>query len=173
MHTQTHRWFLIVTLLLWTQFSLAAIPDKLDYQGYLTDPAGAPVSGEVDMTLSLYATSTGGSLLWTETQTGVVVKQGLFGVEIGAITVLPASLFDIPLYLGIAVESDSEMVPRKLLGSFPTASRSELAEAVKLGGVTEIMIKNNTVSPAEFMRMCNDGEIIVKTATAWICGAAP
>ena len=41
----------------------AAVPHEINYQGYLTDPGGAPVNATVQMVFSLYDTATGGTAL--------------------------------------------------------------------------------------------------------------
>ena len=88
-----------------------AIPNTINYQGYLTDSIGNPLDGTVDMVFSIYDVDTGGSPLWTETQTGVVVTDGLFSVNLGEVT--PLSIpFDVPYWLGVQVGADAEMIPR-------------------------------------------------------------
>jgi len=101
MKTQTQkiliqRWFFIVLLLLWSQLSLAAIPNNISYQGYLTDPAGAPVDATLSITFNIYSVSTSGTPLWSDTQS-VAVSKGLFSVELGAGS-FPATLFDTPIW---------------------------------------------------------------------------
>lgn len=53
-----------------------AIPQKINYQGYLTSAAGVLVNGTVQMVFSIYNVSSGGSALWTETQ-NVTVANGV------------------------------------------------------------------------------------------------
>ena len=110
------RWSaLFALLLIFEPLSYALPPTTVNYQGYLTDDAGAPITSppDVNLTFRLYTTSSGGSMIWGETQT-VTINQGLFNVELGSITPLnlPAD-FNTPLYLGIEVGSDGEMSPRR------------------------------------------------------------
>ncbi|NOZ09034.1 MAG: hypothetical protein GXO91_09225 [FCB group bacterium] len=80
------------------------------------------MSGTVNLTFGIYAAESGGSALWTETQTSVSVVDGLFHVLLGSVTPLPESLFDSPdRWLGIAVNGDEEMSPRTRLASVPFA----------------------------------------------------
>ncbi len=111
----------------------AGVPMMLNYQGYLADTDGNPVSSTVKMTFKLYNTSAGGSALWTETHNSVTVNQGIFNVVLGSLTNLTESLFEQELYLGIAVGSDSEMTPRRRLASTAYAIR---AKSVENGGGT-------------------------------------
>ncbi|MDQ5976088.1 MAG: hypothetical protein QG664_1, partial [Patescibacteria group bacterium] len=63
-----------------------------------------------------------GARFWEETQT-VEVKNGVFRVFLGDVIPLPATLnFNQGEYfLGVRIGTDSEMVPRKRLGSVPSA----------------------------------------------------
>ncbi|MBK7471649.1 MAG: hypothetical protein IPI73_14575 [Betaproteobacteria bacterium] len=106
----------------------AAVPHEINYQGYLTDPGGAPVNATVQMVFSLYDTATGGTALHSETQS-VAVANGVFGVRIGAQPGQPLALpFDIPYWLGVTVEADAEMAPRQALAAAPYAIRAASAE---------------------------------------------
>ena len=106
----------------------AQVPEQIGYQGVLVDAGGQPVNGLVPMLFRLYSMPSGGSALYSETQT-VNVTNGVFNVAIGAVT--PVSLpFDTPYYLGIKVGTDAEMTPRQALLSSPYARRAEMANAL-------------------------------------------
>ncbi len=101
-----------------------AVPQIMSYQGKLNDKNGVPVTGSVTIVFSIYDVQTGGTALWTETQT-VTVKSGIFSVELGSINPLAATLFDKDnLYLGIKVGADSEMAPRQRFTSGGYAFKS-------------------------------------------------
>ncbi len=51
--------------------AFADVPNQFNYQGTLTDTSGNPITGTESMTFSLYADSTGGTSLWSETQATV------------------------------------------------------------------------------------------------------
>ena len=89
----------------------AQVPDKINYQGKLTDSAGQPINATVSVVFHLYNVASGGSALYTETQT-VTVTNGLFNVAIGSVTPLGLP-FDLPYYLGVKVGTDPEMTPRQ------------------------------------------------------------
>jgi hypothetical protein len=95
----------------------AAIPEKMDYSGYLYLTGGGAVTGTKDLSFSIYTASSGGTALWTEAHASVPIANGLYNIELGSITTFTsASLaFNIPYYLGVTVENDSEMSPRKPL----------------------------------------------------------
>jgi len=99
----------------------AQVPRFLTQQGRLTDDSGAPVSGRVSISFALYEEATGGSSVWSETQT-LTLDEGYFSTRLGASEQLDPGLFDgAPLYLGVIVEDDDEMLPRQRINSVPYA----------------------------------------------------
>jgi alpha-tubulin suppressor-like RCC1 family protein len=101
--------------------AFAAVPQTLTQQGRLFDAGGAPLSGSVTLTLSLYAAPTGGAPLWTETQT-LLADAGYVSLQAGAVTPIPASAWDGSVrYLGLQVGADPEMTPREATQSVPYA----------------------------------------------------
>ncbi|MEK7586402.1 MAG: hypothetical protein AAB453_00860 [Patescibacteria group bacterium] len=104
----------------------SAINLKLNYQGKLTNASGVAVADlDYDMVFNLYTTATGGTAVWTESLTAdandVTVTDGLFSVLLGNVTSLSGVNFNQTLYLGVKVGTDSEMTPRKEIGSVPSA----------------------------------------------------
>jgi hypothetical protein len=103
----------------------------LSYQGYLTDAAGNPLNGYVDIVFRLYDQPEGGASLWAEARKGanaVPLRNGLFELTLGSLTPIRADLYDRgSLYLGVQVGNDPEMTPRELIGGVPMAI---LAQAV-------------------------------------------
>src|SRR5215212_3311840 len=61
-----------------------AVPELVNYQGYLTDSGGAPVSGTVTLQFRIWDASSGGNQLWSETHTTVTVSGGYFSVLLGS-----------------------------------------------------------------------------------------
>ncbi|MGQ9854820.1 MAG: hypothetical protein ACUVTG_15645, partial [Candidatus Oleimicrobiaceae bacterium] len=110
----------ITAALLVASLGLAQIPQTVSYQGLLTDASGTPVpDGTYALTFRLYDVPTGGTALWTETQP-VEVSSGVMNVTLGAI--IPLALpFDRQYWLGIAVGTEPEMMPRVPLTSSPYA----------------------------------------------------
>ncbi len=72
--------------------------------------------------------------VWQETQT-IQVNDGLISAYPGAVTPLPTSLAfsNNTYYLGIQINQDSEMVPRKKIGSVPVAIDSTYLQGKTLG----------------------------------------
>ena len=94
--------------------SSADVPDSVNYQGKLTTASGGCLNDTVQMTFTIYADAFGIVSEWSETQTQVEVKEGIFNVLLGSVNPLPTSIFDgTAKYLGVQVESDPEMSPLK------------------------------------------------------------
>ena len=103
--------FTLFIILICTTLAFTQIPQKLSYQGILTDAGGVAVSnGDYDLHFALYLAATGGSAAWTESQT-VTVNNGVFNVLLGEVNPLTLP-FDVPYWLGITVGTGSEMTPR-------------------------------------------------------------
>lgn len=118
----------------------AAVPQQINYQGYLTDVAGTPLTGSYAMVFSLCDALTGGTCPWTESQT-VTVSSGLFNVTLGAVTAIGLS-FDSPYYLETAVAGET-LSPRQALTAVPYAFQ---ASSVASGSVTGANLASGTYS---------------------------
>ena len=114
---------------------------QMNYQAKLTDANGVAVSdGTYNIEFKLYAASSGGSALWTETRTTtdrVQVTNGLFSVMLGSVTSLTSVDFNQTLYLSVNIGGtaatpswDGEMTPRKSLGTVPAAFMAQGLEAI-------------------------------------------
>jgi hypothetical protein len=107
--------------------SSAQVPTLMSYQGKLTSASGGCVNDTVQMTFTIYADSFGTTSEWTETQTEVVVREGVFSVLLGSVNHIPGgdTVFDGSIkYLGVQVESDPEMEPLKPMVSVAYAHRA-------------------------------------------------
>ena len=116
--------FLVLGLTLFSGSSAWAIPQTLNFQGYLKE-SGSPVTGTRDMTFSLYAAPSGGSSLFSEAHTGasaVTVSTGVFNATIGDLTSggIPLNLFDgSDRYVEVAVGATT--LPRQKITSVGNA----------------------------------------------------
>jgi hypothetical protein len=105
------------------------IPTAFSYQGTLRDANGNLINGTVNLSLRLYGVVTGGNPLYSENFANVNVRSGLFTVIVGDAQVLPASVFNtFPLYIGIQVNNDAEMLPRQRMHPVPYAMQSSSAQ---------------------------------------------
>ena len=103
----------------------AAPPSTLGYQGRLT-LNGAPLNAAVVVTFSLYAAPSGGSPLWSESQS-ITPVNGLYSAVLGQVSAFPAGLFTQPLWIGVAIAGNAEMTPRQPLSSVPYAQQARSA----------------------------------------------
>lgn len=132
------RNYLAGAFLLSAVSALAAGPSTINYQGRLTDPSGAPLTGDYSVTFGLYDTPLGGSPYWTSS-TNVTASDGLFSLILGEspMTPLTPSLFDSPaLWLGVQVEGDPELTPRVKLTSVPYSHTTQSVNNAAGGQIT-------------------------------------
>ncbi len=102
------------------------IPRILSYQGKLTDTLGIPVPDTaIQITFRLYTQATGGTPLWSETQT-VAPKDGLFSVLLGTNTPIPSVPDAGQLFLAMEINS-IELSPRLRIGAVAYAYLTERA----------------------------------------------
>ncbi len=138
-----------------TVTAFAALPQTMNYQGYLKDGAGAPVNGATSITFSLYSSSPARSNpVWRESRS-VTPTNGIYSVQLGSVTPITAP-FDVPYWLGVKVASDPEMALQPL-SSTGYAFRAGVAESVAssggssatitAGGQTMLRIDPNATSP--------------------------
>lgn len=112
--------------------SSADVPHMINYQGKLTTAEGGCVDTAVQMTFSIYLDSIGIDPLWTESQPSVRVKEGVFNVLLGSVDSIPESVFTGDIrYLGVKVEDDLEMTPRKAIVSVGYAYRASEADTAQ------------------------------------------
>jgi hypothetical protein len=100
----------------------ASIPTMINYQGVLTDDEGNPLNGTYRLEFCIYTEETGGTNLWCEVHDTVDVVDGVLNVLLGEIENIPVEIFQHwQRWLGVTVEDDEEMTPRRRLTSVPYA----------------------------------------------------
>lgn len=117
----------------------AGAPGVMNYQGYLENSSGQPISGTVTLRFRIYDAPSGGTNVWDETQAGVSVSNGFFNVLLGSVTPLTAAIFDSTTrYIQVSVDTGSGFtdLPRQRLGSVPYAFQAEVAKSVPYTGIT-------------------------------------
>lgn len=90
------------------------VPEQIRYNGTLTDSSNNLVEGTKTLRFRLYDSFSGGSQLWVDTYSNVVIKSGAFSVILGESAALPSSLSG-EVYLQIEIEDDSDwevLLPR-------------------------------------------------------------
>lgn len=105
----------VVISLLLVGVAAADIPRLVNFQGYLVDNQDTPLTGEYGVTFRIYDDSTGGKVLWSETDT-IVVEKGLYSITLGQKNAIEiASEGDI--WFALQITGQSEMKPRYRLAS--------------------------------------------------------
>lgn len=108
----------------------AQVPQRMNYQGYLTSQTGQPLTGTFALTFRIYAGPIGGEPLWQEIHNTVAALNGIFNVQLGATEPLALDMFSAQRFLSMQVGAEAEMSPRQALLSVPYAMRAATAEAV-------------------------------------------
>ncbi|MFC1453962.1 hypothetical protein ACFLQL_02145 [Verrucomicrobiota bacterium] len=107
----------------------AADTGQINYQARLLDAYGRRVNATVDLSFKIYDAVTDGNLLWSETQAGIVVLDGVYTVVLGSLTAIPASVFaQNNVYLELVI-NDETMSPRQQI----TASAYSLVARTIMG----------------------------------------
>lgn len=79
------------------------------YSSRLTDETGQPLDGVYAFKFTLYDAETGGQLMWSETHTAVVVKNGDFALALGELQPLPKTATDRKeLWLAVSVRGPQD-----------------------------------------------------------------
>lgn len=120
-----------------TTCAFAEVPQMINYQGKLTKPDSPfPPDTTVSITFTIYDDSTNGIPLWQEFQPSVQAKYGIFSVLLGSVDPIPDTVFNGEVrYLGVAVDSDPEMQPRRMVVSVGYAFHSDGAQTADYANV--------------------------------------
>jgi hypothetical protein len=168
--------YLLALALILPALALAQVPQRINYQGYLTNAAGVPVSAVLKlMTFRLYDTPTGGRALWEETQSPVTVANGVFNVVLGSVTpiILP---FDAQYYLGVQANDDGEMKPRQALATSPYAFRAgSLDPSATIAGsqITGAIAGATMPGVAPWVAIGGTSQLAVSNTAYMVTGATP
>ncbi len=139
---------------------LAAVPQRLNYQGKLANAAGDPLSGTYSFRFKLFAAETGGAALFSEDVTGanaVSVANGIYTVQIGSFTAggVPYGVFEgQDLYLevdvnaGATLTSAETLTPRERLNAAAWAVHALGAERLGAGvAIATFTTAGNLLAP--------------------------
>jgi hypothetical protein len=112
----------IILFLFLTGLTYSQVTNKISYQGLLTTSAGTPViDGSYDLQFDIYNLPVGGSLKYTETQTGIPVSKGTFSAVLRPTsTIFAESLFvEVTALAGPSISTPITFSPRSELTSSP------------------------------------------------------
>jgi hypothetical protein len=152
-----------VCLLCTVATGMAGVPQKINFQGRLTDPKGHALDGSYDVRFRIYADSSDATVLWEEswlTTEGrpIEVSKGVFNVLLGSIDLIPDTVFTgAERWLGMKVEDDPEMRPLLEIASVGYAFHSATSET------TEYALHSATSDTAEYAHNAtSDGDWVIE-----------
>ncbi|PIY95068.1 MAG: hypothetical protein COY68_00490, partial [Candidatus Levybacteria bacterium CG_4_10_14_0_8_um_filter_35_23] len=127
-----------------------APPRLLSFQGRLTDNSDNPITASTPLRFTIYddKTASGGALLWQEIYTVSPDSDGIFSILLGTNTAIPSTLFsqNAALYLGVTVQTTSELTPRQQLATVAYAANSETLQGLPpITALGSADAKTNTV----------------------------
>ncbi|HEX7319909.1 MAG TPA: hypothetical protein VF399_06090 [bacterium] len=166
-------------------------PRLLNYQGYLTDTLGNPITNPaVSMTFGIWSSSGGGTQLWYETQP-ISISKGIFSVLLGTLTPIPDTVFtksvdrwleltvagitlaprtrivSVP-YAYTATNSDTAAYARLLQGKDTTALDARYVNESQVNSIFTPMIIDTAVTMAKIARAgASTNQVIKWTGVAW------
>ena len=120
--------FAAAAVTLFTISASAQVPVSLTQQGRLLDDSGQPITGQKQLTFSIYDARTGGNAVWQESISVQLDDQGFYNVTLGG----PNKPIDASVleggnrWLGISVGGAAELKPRVKLNSVPSEVISTL-----------------------------------------------
>jgi hypothetical protein len=105
------------------------VPSTLNYQGFLTDHTGQPISGSKQIVFSLYNSPATDTHFWREAM-NVTLVEGRFSVVFGSVpnNPLEPENFTGETFIGIQVDQDTEM-PRQKFTSVAYAFNADSADS--------------------------------------------
>lgn len=113
------RFAALLALALLTPIASADVPSLVSLSGRLTTADGSPLAGPATLGFTIYNDSVVGAPLWTETQNGVALSNGVFSVLLGNVTALDLS-FNESYWIAITINGELQN-PRLRLAAAPYA----------------------------------------------------
>jgi len=169
----------------------AQVQRLLGYQGRLLRSDGTAATGTASATFGIYGGETGGTPLWSETQT-LGLSDGYYSTFLGLVVTAPDGLFDGGArWLEIRVGSET-LVPRQQVGVVPGAMTAQSVNGgsanvtwLKIGGATVIDAAGRLAGTARYsagpglviddasqtasLRACASGQILLRDDSTWAC----
>ena len=160
----------------------AGVPLSFQHQGRLFDSAGTALDGPTDLTFRLYDAPSGGTEVWSETQTAVQVSEGWFGVVLGAETAINSGDFEegAELFLAMSIDGGAELPTRFPLNSVPYAITAQnltggVVDASELRVNGTVVVGSDGTLSTDLDRdsladlSCSDDQILVSSGGSWSC----
>jgi len=121
----------------------AAVGSTIPIQGQLTDDNDNPINGTRTITFTLYDQSSGGAILCQDDD-DVEIANGLFNANMDHCT--SSDINGRALYLGIQVESDLEMTPRRAIYPVPYAWSLKPGAVISTSGYPALHVESTNSS---------------------------
>jgi hypothetical protein len=122
----------VVAVALMVMPAIAGIPRLINYQGTLMDSTGQPLDGLHNISLAILSDSCGGSVLWDESHSGVIVDHGIFNLVLGGSDPFPVDLFeDGERWIRVTIDGYPALSPCMRISSVPWALNAAVADSVK------------------------------------------
>jgi Collagen triple helix repeat (20 copies) len=122
----------------------ALAPTSLGYQGILRNSGQAPLSGGYDFMVRYYGVQTGGSVLYSESFSGVSVSNGCFFLSLGSGLAVAGTYsgldFNTPIFVSFDTKLssiaafDGEMTPRISMAASPYSNNTQRVQGRGIGG---------------------------------------
>ncbi|HPI78606.1 MAG TPA: hypothetical protein PLK80_17885, partial [bacterium] len=125
------KWMIILILaaVCASAVARAAVPQLIDYQGYLME-SGVAVEGAKSITFKLYDAASGGSLLCSTGAQSATVTKGVFSHSIGSTGCdLSTINWDNPVYLELMVEGTT-LAPRERIAGAAYSVQTKAANVI-------------------------------------------
>lgn len=124
----------------------------MNYQGKITDSAGAPLNDTLDIIFKIYIDPTTPVPLWTETHPAVKIEVEIIELKLASISPFPVDLFDNDeLWLGVTIGPDLEISPRTQLLTVPYAFNAQGVDGDFLSTPSEIIISGRASIPPKLL----------------------
>jgi len=147
------RPLMVLAALAVCSYAWAQTPERIHYQGHLTNEAGTPITcippfqcdQPLTMTFRFHDDPDAGEELWSEVHEAVPIEAGLFNITLGQITPVTAELLAGPRWLSVEINGNGELSPRQEIVSAAYAIRSqEATNASTLDGLgVESFVQQN------------------------------
>lgn len=175
--------FLLIVLVLLFCGSVFSFPQLLPVQGKLKGNTAGDVNKQLPMTFSFYSVASGGSALWSETRNVDVniidadLNIGVFNILLGDSAWLDINAHGDWNYLGITIQSNSEMSPRIRLGASAYSFIAQTALSVDLPwlfGLVQktadqnnffVQLQNAFLYDTNTQTACDDNQILMGNGT--------
>ncbi|MCP3979247.1 MAG: fibronectin type III domain-containing protein [bacterium] len=161
----------VIALLCLSGLGMAAVPQSVKVQGFLSDRSSGtavPADGQYSILFDLYDAADGGTLIASSGPVLVQVTNGVYDVE------LPfdgADYDEDQRWLSLTVNGEL-LTPRLRFVSVPFAFRAERADSAAEAD-TALDVAAGSVTLAALGIPCAEGEILSVSGGVWTCASLP